>query len=368
MNQEILLIDQDAKQIIFQNYLIQVISNNHDIPHLDGTFKTRPTHFHQILSIHGYYQNQMFPAGYILLQNKERETYIDALTQHLPLEDIEKRWTNILDNIPKTPDQDTIKFIKYFVDTWLRGKYEFFWNHFDNTGPRTNNHLEGYHAKLSAIPSAKTSNVLTFINMIKKSATQVFSDFHTVERNPIEEQKQLSKNKKKDYIFLTLQDQYTKKIITFEQYFEKLAAHITDPYGTSQMKFDHDLEEREEEKIGKKRKIKKIVFDNPLKTNDFLNRIDFIKFEIRKIVEQPSDLFSKDLFTILKSQIHIYNNYIVKDQPSEPVDFQEPKAKKIKSDASDDIYYLETRSHSNHERVRISKSLLELTHNQELNN
>ncbi|CAF0833728.1 unnamed protein product [Brachionus calyciflorus] len=137
------------------------------------------------------------------------------------------------------------------------------------------------------------------------------------------------------------------------------------------MKFDHDLEEREEEeeeKIGKKRKIKKIVFENPLKTNDFLNRIDFIKFEIRKIVEQPSDLFSKDLFTILKSQIHIYNNYIVKDQPSEPVDFQEPKAKKTKSDASDDIYYLETRSHSNHERVPISKSLLELTDNQELNN
>ncbi|CAF0783049.1 unnamed protein product, partial [Brachionus calyciflorus] len=107
--------------------------------------------------------------------------------------------------------------------------------------------------------------------MIKKSATQVFSDFHTVERNPIDEPKQLSKNKKKDCIFLTLQEQFTKKIITFEQYFEKLVAHITDPYGTSQMKFHHNLEERdEEEKIGKKRKIKKIVFENPLKTNDFL--------------------------------------------------------------------------------------------------
>ncbi|CAF0967765.1 unnamed protein product [Brachionus calyciflorus] len=49
--------------------------------HFDGTLKTCPAHFYQILSIHGYYQNQMFPADYILLQYKERETYIDALTQ-----------------------------------------------------------------------------------------------------------------------------------------------------------------------------------------------------------------------------------------------------------------------------------------------
>lgn len=55
---------------------------------------------------------------------------------------------------------------------------------------------------------------------------------------------------------------------------------------------------------------------------------------------------------LTKSKI---NNY-QKLTKSEPVDFQEPKAKNIKSDASDDIYYLETRSHSNHERVPISKS------------
>ncbi|RNA11992.1 hypothetical protein BpHYR1_040084 [Brachionus plicatilis] len=48
--------------------------------HFDGTFKTFPTHFHQILSIHCLYQNRMVPAPYILLQNKERETYIKAFT------------------------------------------------------------------------------------------------------------------------------------------------------------------------------------------------------------------------------------------------------------------------------------------------
>ncbi|RNA12247.1 hypothetical protein BpHYR1_043030 [Brachionus plicatilis] len=48
--------------------------------HFDGTFKICPTHFHQILSIHCLNQNRMFPAAYILLQNKELETYIKAFT------------------------------------------------------------------------------------------------------------------------------------------------------------------------------------------------------------------------------------------------------------------------------------------------
>ncbi|RNA22895.1 hypothetical protein BpHYR1_015621 [Brachionus plicatilis] len=48
--------------------------------HFDGTFKTCLTYFLQIISFHGYYQNQMHPACYILLQNKERETYVEALS------------------------------------------------------------------------------------------------------------------------------------------------------------------------------------------------------------------------------------------------------------------------------------------------
>ncbi|CAF1005787.1 unnamed protein product, partial [Brachionus calyciflorus] len=67
--------------LIFMSPIGMKILANSTRWHLDGTFKTCPTHFHQILSIHGYYQNQMFPAAYILLQNKERETYIEALTE-----------------------------------------------------------------------------------------------------------------------------------------------------------------------------------------------------------------------------------------------------------------------------------------------
>ncbi|CAF0742422.1 unnamed protein product [Brachionus calyciflorus] len=415
----------------------------------------------------------MFPAAYILLQNKERETYIEALTEikliltsnniqikvqellsdfelamiqaisivfenskiygcwfhfnqalirylfdkcnkrnqyfdnfefkiwirkfsalaFLPLSDIKKGWNYILDKIPVPVDQDIVKFIKYFVNTWLQGKYGFSWNHFDNTGPRTNNHLERYHAKLAAIPSSKSNNVLTFINMVKKNASQVYVSFYAVERNPIQEPKQLSKNKKKDQIFIILQEQYSAKIITFEQYFEKLSAHITDPYGTSQMKFDHDVEEEEEENTnpGKKRK-RKIVFVNPLNNEDFLKRVDFtnvlIRQELDKETDKPSELFTNETFNILKSQIHIYKNFIIKNQPIhqglfnslieytnvhlpkvEPLGIQEPNPKRLKvHDESNDIEYLETRSYTNYERIPVSLELLKISKSQELSN
>ncbi|CAF0952356.1 unnamed protein product [Brachionus calyciflorus] len=145
-----------------------------------------------------------------------------------------------------------------------------------------------------------------------------------------------------------------------------------EPYGTSQMKFDQDEEEQYEDKVGKKRK-RKIVFENPLK--DQPNN------------EQASELFSKELFTILKSQIHIYKTFILDDQPirqdlfdalinfssahlvkTEPKEIEEPSEKRQKLDDSCEIQFLESRSYSNYERVPISLQLLKLNRNEELNN
>ncbi|RNA15411.1 hypothetical protein BpHYR1_028737 [Brachionus plicatilis] len=112
-----------------------------------------------------------------------------------------------------------------------------------------------------------------------------------------------------------LKVQYTKNIITFEQYFEKLAGHIVDPYEAVKIKFDLDDEVKDEIETGKKRK-RKVVFENPLKNQEFMDRIDFINFNIwPKPQVQISNFFSIEMFTVLKTQIHIYNNFIVKYQP-----------------------------------------------------
>ncbi|RNA09846.1 hypothetical protein BpHYR1_028354 [Brachionus plicatilis] len=133
--------------------------------------------------------------------------------------------------------------------------------------------------------------------MIKKSASQVHSEFHANERNPIAEP--------------------NKQILTFEQYFDKLSAHIMEPNGTNLMKYDQDEEELNDEKVGKKRK-RKIAFDNPLKHLDFLKTIDFVNLTIKLDQpnnEQASELFSKELYTILKSQIHFYKTFVLNNQP-----------------------------------------------------
>ena len=43
------------------------------------------------------------------------------------------------------------RFVTYFESTYLSDSATFklaSWNHFDTTGPRTNNNVEGYHNKL----------------------------------------------------------------------------------------------------------------------------------------------------------------------------------------------------------------------------
>ncbi|CAF0992192.1 unnamed protein product [Brachionus calyciflorus] len=121
-----------------------------------------------------------------------------------------------------------------------------------------------------------------------------------------------------------------------------------------------------EDNVGKKRK-RKIVFENPLKDLEFLKRIDFVNIVIKQDQpnnEQASELFSKELFTILKSQIHIYKTFILNDQPtgqdlfdalikfsdahlvkSEPIEKEEPSEKRQKLDDPCEIQSLESQSY-----------------------
>ena len=56
----------------------------------------------------------------------------------------------------RTPGTQVEDFIKYFEKTWINGDYPIsLWNHWNNNGPRTNNHLEGDNQTTnSEIPSA----------------------------------------------------------------------------------------------------------------------------------------------------------------------------------------------------------------------
>lgn len=55
--------DDSNRILIFMSPIELKIFGNTARWHFDGTFKTFSTHFQQIQSSHGYYNNQMFPAG-----------------------------------------------------------------------------------------------------------------------------------------------------------------------------------------------------------------------------------------------------------------------------------------------------------------
>ncbi|XP_063442112.1 uncharacterized protein LOC134722421 [Mytilus trossulus] len=85
----------------------------------------------------------------------------------LPLDRVEDYWLHALENAPQS-DACT-KLTDYIVLTWLEGRYpQPTWNHHQTEGPRTNNHLEGWHNKLKKRVKTAHPNIFEIINVLKK--------------------------------------------------------------------------------------------------------------------------------------------------------------------------------------------------------
>ena len=71
-----------------------------------------------------------------------------------------------------------IKFGNIYVNLFFQN-YEVkfnIWTHFDNFGPRTNNHVEDYNSQLKKLIVSVHPNIFKFINIIKKEET--LAEFH----------------------------------------------------------------------------------------------------------------------------------------------------------------------------------------------
>jgi hypothetical protein len=73
--------DNNNRIIIFMSQVGLEILSKAKRWHFDGTFKTAPKLFYQIMMIHGYCDNKMLASAYILLQNKQKATYIQSFTK-----------------------------------------------------------------------------------------------------------------------------------------------------------------------------------------------------------------------------------------------------------------------------------------------
>lgn len=71
---------------------------------------------------------------------------------------------------------DIIRFADYVTEQWLKGTNVQFWNHFDNTRPRTNNIWEGWHSKINKQLNAAHPNICRLNSLLQCIQTNKEAD------------------------------------------------------------------------------------------------------------------------------------------------------------------------------------------------
>ena len=94
----------------------------------------------------------------------------EQLVSHTGLSQNKKEdfWLHTLENAP--PGDDCTKLTDYVTDTWIEGRFsQPTWNHYQTEGPRTNNHLEGWHNKLKKRVCIAHPTIYKLIDKFKKA-------------------------------------------------------------------------------------------------------------------------------------------------------------------------------------------------------
>ncbi len=79
-------------------------------------------------------------------------------------------WQRLLTFKPMITKQDKIDdFLRYFYSQWMAISALSLrdWNHYDNVGPRTNNHVEGFHSKLGDYIDNSLPNIYSLVETFK---------------------------------------------------------------------------------------------------------------------------------------------------------------------------------------------------------
>lgn len=88
----------------------------------------------------------------------------------LPLDKVEDYWLHTLENAPDR--QDCTRVTDYVTETWMNGRFSPpTLNHYQTEGPRTNNHLEGWHNKLKKRVKITHPSIYAIIKEVKKEQT-----------------------------------------------------------------------------------------------------------------------------------------------------------------------------------------------------
>ena len=69
------------------------------------------------------------------------------------------------------PDNSKVQsYADYFDETWMNGQFRpRMWNYYAHSGPRTNNHLEGWHNRMKRIARKAHPNLYEVLELFQRS-------------------------------------------------------------------------------------------------------------------------------------------------------------------------------------------------------
>ena len=89
-----------------------------------------------------------------------------AILPLVPVNCVEDVWLNALED-SEDDSARCVKFKDYVTEQWVEGD-KAMWNHFDNAGPRTTNHVEGWHHKINTLLKHSHPNIYVILELFRK--------------------------------------------------------------------------------------------------------------------------------------------------------------------------------------------------------
>ena len=85
----------------------------------------------------------------------------------VPLNFVRVSWNGLKADMPD--DEKLENYTKYFDDTWIDGQFRpRMWNYYNHGGPRTNNHLEGWHNRMKRIARKAHLNLYEVLELFQR--------------------------------------------------------------------------------------------------------------------------------------------------------------------------------------------------------
>ncbi|KAK3086401.1 hypothetical protein FSP39_017917 [Pinctada imbricata] len=92
-----------------------------------------------------------------------------AVLPLVPPSDVDDVWFHALDQLGhSSTSTDATEFTDYVTTHWVEGMDYDRWNHYHTDGPRTTNHLEGWHAKIKRQVQHSHPNIYVHITQLKQ--------------------------------------------------------------------------------------------------------------------------------------------------------------------------------------------------------